>query len=270
MTWTVVSEQTSGWANAGRYKPNAVKINGGQARAASIDGQANSKLLTASVWYRLDEDLPNIVYLWSTRLAPSVELSLGAGGFNRLQFKAERVGFPSRIASYFADSDDFVVQNEWHHVEFSLDLTDAAKRHFRFNGADAGGTWEDYDDEEMDFTPGDQWRIAGMSQSPQAAYFRGALSEIWIAPGVYQDLDSNPNLFRDTNGFPVRLGVNGTNSAGATPLIYLASEAESWLKNSGAGSDFDIIVDGTVADTQGPGSVWQAQSEAGSGWTVES
>jgi len=126
-------------------------------------------------------------------------------------------------------------------IDISVDLTNAANRHFIINGVDltSSVTWSIYTNNNMDLT-GDTYEIGrGFAiLQPQT------IGEFWFNTS-YTDLStSNPFWDSDLNKpVPVRQVIENT---GVTPLIALPIRADDAGNNLGTGGDFTLYGGGLV------------------------
>lgn len=130
----------------------------------------------------------------------------------------------------------------WHHVVFSVDVSDQTKRHLYLDGTSSLFV-SFYDNTLLDNT-GSQWGL--FADNGGNSKYDGEVAEFWLAMGVYVDLslESNRARFRSNGGKPVDLGQSGETPTGAPPTIYLSlrpgQTASAFAQNRGSGGGFQV------------------------------
>ncbi|MCE7895038.1 MAG: hypothetical protein DYH12_35915, partial [Sorangiineae bacterium PRO1] len=141
----------------------------------------------------------------------------------------------------------------WHHVVFSVDVSDQTKRHLYLDGTSSLFV-SFYDNTLLDNT-GSQWGL--FADNNGNLKYDGEVAEYWLAMGVYLDL-SQPAIrerFRSAAGKPVDLGTTGELVTGAPPTIYLSlrpgQTASAFAQNRGTGGGF-LLHGALVASATSP------------------
>lgn len=205
---------------------------------------ADQKSVTGSLWLRR-------LGLGSTQcLGPE---ALGSGSPNQLQFADtdefqvvwRRAGGGVACALASAPITD---QASWHHVMFSVDVTDANRRHLYVDGSPSMSVlfWAN---EPLDLT-GSQWGL--FADNGGGAKYHGEAAELWLAFGVYIDLSDPANRakFRSVAGKPADLGPSGALPTGSPASIYLSlrpgEQPHQFAQNRGTAGGF--VVHGALAE----------------------
>lgn len=227
------------------------------ASAASLTGQADSKQLTVSVW----------LYIPSAAAggAQGVLTMVNSGIASYLYFDTTNSRFSGRFLNASGGAalefylTDPLADDRWHHVMFSVDLSDSGKQAWLLDGVLlTGGSSADltpgrvaiqqYVDIEMDFTPSSGWETGGVNGGSNS--MDGSLAELYFAPGGYIDLSSPLNQRKFLIGdYPASLGAAGQLPTGSVPLIYLSGDGATFANNKGGGGSFTLT--GTLDDYAG-------------------
>lgn len=167
------------------------------ARGADLAGNADSKLLSGSLWarrastgvaqrvWRSDGDALLLIFTAGDTFRAVAENAAGTTILN-------------------VETSAITSTTVWQHIMFSFDLTDTGKRHLYVNDA-PDLTVTTYTDDTIDFTRSDHG--VGASDSGILKY-HGDMADFWLAPGQYIDLsvESNRRKFIGPNGGVVDLG----------------------------------------------------------------
>lgn len=133
----------------------------------------------------------------------------------------------------------------WHHIMFSFDMTNVAKRHIFLDGIDITGssTFNSYLNNAIQFN---------VAQHSVGAYvngtdkFNGDIADLWLDWGTYIDLGDPANRLKFYNNGPVYLGSDGSLPTGSQPDIYLTGATSAWHTN--LGTDGGFTKTGTLTD----------------------
>jgi hypothetical protein len=226
-------------AKANQYRANAVNFDGTNdylTRGAGLSGAADSKLLTASIWFKMAAGTDG-----GTHQLFSGSSAVG-GGANRTRFRRQPTnvfqftGLNAAAATIvdFASSATITVAAGSIHALLSFDLANAANRHLYVNDvSDYNHTT--YTDDTMDLTIAD-WGVGAAADG--TAKFSGDMANLAVWFGVYVDLSvvTNRRLFRDPGGKPVDPAI-AIASLG-TPTVLLSGATASWETNDGGGAGF--------------------------------
>jgi hypothetical protein len=130
----------------------------------------------------------------------------------------------------------------WHHILFSLDLTNAAHRSIYIDDALDASTWGTYiTTGQIAFNDHATNQNSAIGAVPDGSSpFQGDLSDFWMDIGVYTDFSvtANRRLFIDANHNPVYLGAAGATPTGTSPNVYLTGPTATWNVNQGTGGGF--------------------------------
>ena len=228
----------------GPYQAPAVTFDGSNdnlQRDTDLTGNADSKLLLLSFWFR--------------RSANGFKLVLqsipGTGG-GQVFFHTDnaiRLLYDNDGATNILDTTTapVVTDTVWHQYAACIDMADSAKRHVLLDGAEQSPTWATYTNDVIDFTHTDHAIGATVTNGSK---FSGDLADLWWGPGQYLDLSVAANLakFRDAGGKPVNLGSDGSLPTGTAPLVFFTGDAAVWNAGTNSGSGGDYAMSGAVAD----------------------
>lgn len=198
-------------------------------RGADLTGNANSKLVTGSFWWRMNSAIGAMLFQSesdSFRVflsAPTYELYIDAkdnGGLRDLEVQS---------SGGYNDTS-------WHHALFSFDMSDTSKRHLYIDDVDVLSVTT-YSNDLLDFTRADH---AVGAKTDGSAKFNGDMAEIWLNFGGYIDFATvtNRRKFISANGKPVDLNSDGSGPIGSAPFVYLSGAVASWHTNDGSGGGF--------------------------------
>jgi hypothetical protein len=133
-----------------------------------------------------------------------------------------------------------IVDTNWHHILFSVDLSDSSKRHISLDGAAETPTWTTYSNTAIDFTR-TSYAIGAFTNG--TSKFIGDLADFYLDMGTYTDFSdaANREKFRDATGKPVNLGSDGSTPTGSTPEVFLSGGSlASWPVNKGTGGGYTV------------------------------
>lgn len=216
------------------YQANGVNFDGTNsylARGADLTGNANSDLFSGSFWFRRSSAGTNQrVFRSSSNGAVAIfniNNFLQVTGVNTTPATVLDI----RTATAYDDT------SIWHHAMWSVDLSDAAKRHLYVDGQDQLTVNTYTTGQTIDFTQSDH----GIGAASNGTLpFGGDLADLWVAPGQYVDLsiESNRHKFIGPNGGAVDLGSDGSTPTGVAPLVFLSGGTSTWHTNKGTGGGF--------------------------------
>jgi hypothetical protein len=131
-----------------------------------------------------------------------------------------------------------ILDTDWHHIMWAVDLADTAKRHLWVDDV-SDLTVNTYTNDTIDFTQ------AGHMIGRNAVggnLLNGDLADLWIAPDQYIDLsiEANRRKFIGPNGGTVDLGLasNGDIPTGTAPIMFFSGATVDWHTNKGTGGGF--------------------------------
>lgn len=250
-TWQALHGDT------GVYVPNAVEFidaEGDYLQNNSLfSGATDSKQITGSFW----------VYRNPSSNTAHRYLSLGndASSQNLLTIRKEsgdafnveaRDSGGTKILDIESTSN--IELGQWHHIVFSLDLSNPSNRHIYIDGNAETIVVDTYLDEFVELSAADR-NAFGQSFMGAAERIDSYIADFWIDFGTYIDLsvEASRRKFIDANGNPVFLGADGSLPTGAAPDIFLSGDTANWHNNKGTGGGFTENGTLTTASTT-PGS----------------
>jgi hypothetical protein len=137
---------------------------------------------------------------------------------NRLRIQARN---PSNTQILVFDSETIIVDENLHHVLFSLDLQDSSKKHYYIDGKnELGPSAHIFTNDIINFTRAD----LSIGSALGFDTFNGELAEIWFFYNQYIDFSSkgNRDKFSTANNEPVFLGENGERPLNKVPTMYFS------------------------------------------------
>ena len=213
-----------------RYVPNAVAFDGtNDGIEYTGGGYADSKLWTGSFWVRR-----NAVGVQHTIIdTDGNDIDVQFEADNSLRIKATNTSGSTALLV----SGNAIADTDWHHVMFSFDMSDTAKRHIYIDDVSALNTITTYNDEVLDFT-NPETEIGATTGG--TLRHNGALADVWIDFGTYIDLSvaANRRKFINASGNPVNHGTDGSGPTGTAPEIFLSGDTATWHTNDGSGGGF--------------------------------
>jgi hypothetical protein len=221
------------WVHAGigSYNPNAVFFDGSGdfLSEASLNGTDDSKLLTGSIWINTAQDATAVTGLGGTN---NQRLMITRGANEKISIVGRNSG-----NTVILDMDTISTVNDgnWHHLLFSVDMSDSNKRHLYLDDVDdLAGAPSTHTDNEIDFGP------TGFTVGGGSTQWDGGLAEYWVDFGTYIDLsvEANRRKFISDTGLPMYLGEDGSFPAGSQPEIFLSGDTITWHSNRGYGGGF--------------------------------
>ncbi len=233
------------WVATGplKYVPNAVNFDGTNDYLeynAPLTGAADSTKWSGSVWLRLNSSLHQVL----------LDDDDGTGFYIDLDstFGFEIIGNDLDNGPEVLRIRGPIIQNlsaGWHHIMWSLDLSDVNKRHIYVDGVDQLLSAPTYNTSGViDFT-----RPATRVGRGAANRLNGDIADFWVDFGTYIDLsvEANRRKFISDTGMPMYLGPNGSIPTGSPPDIFLSGDTADWHTNKGTGGGF--TENGELTDT---------------------
>lgn len=187
--------------------------------ATQFTGAANSKLLLASIFFRLDGGDAARKGFFGFSDALGYALFFQRNDDGKIQLGARSITTDILTAT---GTTVLTASGTWHHLAFSVDMADTAKRFVYLDGAAETMTWTTYTNDEINFATGIIDVTLGSRSNGAAFKFNGCLAEAYINYGTYMDLSVAANLqkFRAADGKPVNLGTTGSTPTGSVPSGY--------------------------------------------------
>lgn len=231
----------------GSYTANAVHFDGSStlSRTADLTGLADSKVGTISFWFKSPNGGGEILRIGNNSGATTglfVYLSSG-----KIYIGGDTSG---GVVTLNANTANTYNDSSWHHCLASWDLSAGTIQLYIDNVSDV--TIVKNLNNNISYGGGAIWPQIG---GGGVGNYTGDLSEIWFTT-THLDLSSSTNRlkFRDSNGFPISLGSDGSTPTGTAPIVYMKSAASSAGTNSGSGGDFTASGTLTMATTSPSGS----------------
>ena len=219
----------------------------------SITGAADGKEATISLNLKLNTSGSGFDYAFSLGESGSrndfsllFEYSGSTAGFILEGFNAAN----SSIVKYTAGTSTLAV-GKVYSIQIAFDLTNTSNRAVLIDGVDAGGTWNTYTNDDVDFTQ--NANNIGASAIPNY-YLQGDLSDFWFNDSYIDLSSSNPFYDTDTSK-PKNLGGDGSTPTGSSPLVYLPLRGNDAGNNKGTGGDFTVN-SGPYTGARGPSEFW--------------
>lgn len=224
----------------------------------SVSFGSDGKTVTFSGIVKIDTQTNNIIAValadgTATRVQP---IRLAWDGSN---YKLTIIWkLTSGSNSFQFTGSDVLALGRYYQIDFSVDLSDSAKRHVFINNIAATGTWNDYVDANMDFS-GLSEAYVGAAKAA-VSKLNGEMSSVWLAPNTYIDLASENPFWDSDNSKPKDLGEDGSTPTGSSPLIYLPLRGDDAGSNKGTGGDFTAN-SGPFTGARGPSEFWASSAE---------
>ena len=234
------------------YQPNGVSFDGTNdylTRGADLTGNADSKLVTGSFWFRGATSPPATLQRVYESGTPRFAINRNSNETISI------VGLSTAPALILSASTSAINDTNWHHVCFSFDMSDTGRRHIYVDDV-SDSSFAVYTDAAIDFTDTEH-RLGARGAGAQSK-FDGDLADFWLDFGTYVDLSvlANRRKFIGENAInSVDLGSDGSSPTGTSPIIFFSGPTASWHTNKGTGGGFtengaltDATTDPPVAD----------------------
>jgi hypothetical protein len=255
-------------------------------RGGDLTTSADSKLFSGSFWFRrnaVNNARQTIYCILDTGSTCRFEIHISTT--NKVSIYGKSTGGGSEILNFSAgngaQASTPITDLNWHHVMFSFDLSNSAKRAVYIDGIIQTLDVGLYVDAVIDFTR-TQHSVGAATDG--TSKFNGEIDDLWLKMGTYIDfsIPENREKFRNAEGQPVDLGETGSAPIGVSPEVYLSSRQTglaNWHTNKGNGGGFTLT--GTLSQSfadlpnfpcnHSPGSLHQvgsiATTNARSVWT---
>jgi hypothetical protein len=217
-------------------------------RGGDLTGSADSKMVTGSFWFRNRVAGTGGMIYCAIDTAGSCRFSIRVS--STFQLLGRGTGGGTLIVD--ASGGTSIMDTDWHHIMFSIDLSNTAKRYVYLDGALNSIPWTTYTDAVIDFTRTEHSVGAFTNGNIK---FDGDIDDLWINLGAYMDLSDAANRakFRDASGNPVDLGATGEKPTGSAPEVYLSSRGgglAGFATNKGTGGGFTLT--GALTESKAP------------------
>jgi hypothetical protein len=225
------------------------------------------KKFTVSLWFRINDsdmdrwDIMHAVDIDNTFWDTTFRITrMDAGNNNKIEISAYDVTGANILNVTSSLGYTLALNPGWHHMVFSADMGKAIVRfyidrqpvsftinNFVFNSSIPFEV-SDGPTDEMVYEIGGGIYVLGEQ-------YRGCLAEVWLAPGVFFDLDQPVNLqyFISDLLKPTNIGATGfvplAGSGIPLPLIYLHGSFDVFGTNSGSRGNFTIVGETTACFT---------------------
>ncbi len=235
------------------YQPQGVVFDGTNDYLTTTSNflSADDSKLTVSFWFRRALNFGTAQTIFranntATVNAANLRLLIEFATTNKIHIQA-RSSNPTTLL----DVTTGTIFNDynWHHIVFSVDVSNNAKRFIYVDGAADTPTWGIYTNGSIDFTMATPRNSVGAT-SAGAAKYAGDLADFWIDDGFYIDLSVAANLqkFITTGGNAVYLGAMGELIDGANNEVFLTNPLATWQTNAASGEP-GFTLTGTLADS---------------------
>ncbi len=211
---------------AGEFATDFDGTNDAYSRGAGLTGAADSKLGTASTWFRIDGGVGADMFALINAGA-TMRFLFNAAAVMQVLAKQPAGGFVLNIQSSLV----LAASATWHHVICSWDLGNTTACIYVDDGNAVSSIPTNANIDQTDTN----WHIgANASSTPN---WNGALAELYFAL-EYLDLsvESNRRKFISAAGKPVPLGPDGSGPTGTAAIIY-APDGNPTV-NQGTGGNF--------------------------------
>jgi len=223
------------WVHAGigPYNPSAVRFSsGGNYLSAGLTGLTGSKTWSGSVWFRMNAVPTSDVSILDSSNNPDISVGLTASGAFIVYGKSAANENTLDIES------SPITDTNWHHAMWSVDMSDAGKRHLYIDDQEDIAVVNHYFDHALGFASASAYYVG---REDDGSYkLDGELADMWMDFGSYIDLadKSNRRKFISTTGLPMYLGPDGSIPTGSKPAIFLTGDAVSFSSNQGSAGGF--------------------------------
>lgn len=217
----------------GDYIPNAVTFDLTDpdylTLSSDLTGVTDSKIMTGSYWFRANSDKNQTIFM-----TPSI--NVGSIIFTGGNFRIGAVNSSSTQILRIDVAGVNLNDGDWHHIAYSVDLSDPGKRHIYIDDIAQSLIITDYIDDLIDHTQG----TYSISQGSSAYMIDGDLADGWYSTNQYIDfsIEENRRKFINASGNPVYLGADGSIPTGTSPDIFLSGNTANWHTNKGTGGGF--------------------------------
>ncbi len=219
------------------YVQNAVTLDGDYLRNNSWSGPTSTTMWTGSFWFRQDAAGVGSDYdrLLESGSGETIDVTIDQNSSDELIFGATN----DSGTTVLTIRTDGISDSDWHHVVFSVDLSDTNRRHIYVDDVDRLTTVNIYNTAEtMSFNMSD----LGIGAEPDTGTnpVDMDIADFWQGFGTYIDLsvEENRRRFINEKGMPVDLGADGSNVTGEAPEIFLSGDTADWHTNKGSGDGF--------------------------------
>lgn len=255
----------------GSYSPNAVSMSGGANHVSygTAFGPDNVTSWSGSFWIKRAavSNALEVFFDMSNAAFPNVErrVDIDILANNKLSF----IAVNSSDTVVLEITSDAITDTNWHHVMYSFNIKDAAKRHIYIDGVSAIDTVTTYDNTSHMSFSAIETTIGNSIGGGTDFDYEGDIADFWLDFGTYVDLSDAANRakFISSNGMPMYLGPDGSLPFGFAPDVFLSGNTDDWHLNKGTGGDFTENGALTDATTQ-PGGTSSDMTWAQDGATL--
>lgn len=224
------------------YSVNAVDNNGAAylTKSSALAGASDGKSGAISLWFRIDgTGATGVTFSIQNSGSDRFVIGIANGG----QITVSGWNASGTKIMDFKSFSTYSVSTTWHNLLIAWDLA-AGTKYIYVDGASDLGTVTTFTNDSIEYSANG---IGILAKSGGTVISDISISEIYINLSTSIDFSSSTNRqkFRDTNGFPVSLGTDGSTPTGTAPVIYLNGTYLAFGTNSGSGGNF--IVNGTLS-----------------------
>ena len=235
------------WVHAGlgSYSANGVTFDGtSDYVSGTLSGLSDTKKWSGSFWFRLNNLSNTDREIFDTDGQGDISFNWKGASSDRIIIYAQNAS-PAAVLNIQSSA---INDTDWHHVMFSVDLSDTSKRHIYVDGVSDLSNIVTYTDDFMDFTNPTTFYV-GEEQNGTGT-FNGDLADVWVAFNTYIDLSvqGNREKFLSANGMPMYLGPDCSMPTGVSPDICLTGNTDNWHLNKGSlgtGTENGALTDAT-------------------------
>ena len=204
--------------------------------AGALTGAGSAKLFLFSCWFNRSGGDGTLRCIYKSLKSSAVKVQVYLSTSNKLVFYALTTAGTNVLQ---AISSVTFAATGWHHVVFSCDLSDVAKRHMVIDGTnDASVNWAVYSNNNYDHT-GTSNNIG--SDGAAGGYWLGSLGQILCVQAYYDVLTNIAQFYSGAK--PVLYA----NQAG-TPLFYLKNGASTFGTDAGGNANNFTVSSGSLSD----------------------
>ena len=213
------------------------------ARGADLTGNADSKLVTGAFWVRFNSATSGTEEIWSTSTTITTAPRFRVSRFSNEQLVIVGTNSSATSILVVVSSNGVFADTDWHHVCFSFDMSDTAKRHIYIDDV-ADLTAITYTNDTIDFSPAtgpNHWVGASRGTGTPSSFLPGDLADFWLDFGTYVDLSVSSNRRKFVGASAansVDLGSDGSTPTGSAPIVFLSGATSTWHTNDGTGGGF--------------------------------
>ena len=236
-----------GTAVAAAYTANGVFFDGTNdylTRGAGLDGAADNKTATVSLWIRMNQDGTETRYFASQAVGAFFVLCRRNLTTNVINFQFVQ---PSGAAVVWdgVTTTTLTVADGWKHILYSVNTATNA-RSFWISDVQETMASETYNtNTTIDWTI-PEWAVGAAPIG--ITKHNGDLADLYVASEFIDfTVEANRRKFISAAGKPVNLGSDGSTPTGTAPLMFFSGSTVAWHTNKGSGGGF--TANGALTDS---------------------